>query len=90
MKDGDGIGDITPLAAVESGQDETFFSNRPTARQEKVPSGEGWVALCAQAAVEQDPKKLLELVSEINRLLDARRKRLAKETDGTSDPNAAR
>ena len=42
--------------------------------------GETWISLCAQAAVEQDPKRLLDLVSEINRLLDARRKRLAQES----------
>jgi hypothetical protein len=34
------------------------------------------VTLCAQAAIEQDPKRLLDLVIEINRLLDVRRKRL--------------
>jgi len=44
--------------------------------------GETWIALCAQAAVEQDPKRLLELVSEINRLLDVRNKRLAQEAPG--------
>ena len=47
------------------------------------PRGEErWIALCAQAAVEEDPKRLLELVSEINRLLDARKKRLAHEIGG--------
>jgi hypothetical protein len=30
---------------------------------------ERWRELCAQAAVEQDPKKLLALVTEITRLL---------------------
>jgi len=35
------------------------------------------MALCERAAVEQDPKKLLELVSEINRLFDARERRLS-------------
>jgi hypothetical protein len=30
---------------------------------------EHWMELCRQAAVEQDPKKLLLLVTEINRLL---------------------
>jgi hypothetical protein len=71
--------DAKPLAAIESGDKEPFLSNRVP--HERVPSAEGWVALCAQAAVEQDPKKLLELVSEINRLLDARRKRLANSDD---------
>jgi hypothetical protein len=35
-----------------------------------VNNEERWRQLCAQAAVEQDPKKLLELVKEINRLLE--------------------
>ena len=37
---------------------------------------ERWLQLCAQAAVEQDPKKLLELVSEINELLEQKERRL--------------
>jgi hypothetical protein len=35
-----------------------------------------WQELCRQAAVEQDPEKLLELVKEIDRLLDEKHKRL--------------
>jgi hypothetical protein len=31
---------------------------------------EKWKKLCAQAAVEQDPNRLLELVQEINRILE--------------------
>jgi hypothetical protein len=31
---------------------------------------ERWKELCAQAAKEQDPEKLLKLVQEINRLLE--------------------
>jgi hypothetical protein len=37
---------------------------------------ERWQELCAQAAVEQDPKKLLELAKEINDLLEAKERRL--------------
>jgi hypothetical protein len=37
---------------------------------------ERWRELCSQAAVEKDSKKLLELVSEINRLLEEKEKRL--------------
>jgi len=37
-----------------------------------------WKQLCAQAAQEQDPKKLTELIMEINRLLEAKRNRLTK------------
>ena len=35
-----------------------------------------WVELCKQASIEQDPKKLMELVEEINRLLDRKLDRL--------------
>jgi hypothetical protein len=31
---------------------------------------ERWLQLCEQAAVEQDPEKLLDLVNEISRMLD--------------------
>jgi hypothetical protein len=76
--------DANPLAEIDS-EKEPFLSNRAPALPEKTHSAEGWVALCAQAAVEQDAKKLLELVSEINRLLDARRKRLSGSDDGISN-----
>jgi hypothetical protein len=39
---------------------------------------ERWRELCEQASVEQDPKKLLELVTEINRLLDEKKIRLTQ------------
>jgi hypothetical protein len=39
---------------------------------------ERWLELCEQAAVEQDPKKLIALVTEINRLLDEKRRRLQR------------
>ena len=35
--------------------------------------------LCEQASTEQDPEKLLALVQEINRLLEAKQERLKKE-----------
>jgi hypothetical protein len=37
-----------------------------------------WLTLCEQAAVEQNPQKLLELVREINRFLAEKQKRLDK------------
>jgi hypothetical protein len=43
---------------------------------------ERWMHLCEQAALEQDPEKLMELVSEINRLLEEKEKRLLGETHG--------
>lgn len=47
-----------------------------------------WQTLCAQAAVEQDAKKLMELVKEIDRLLGEKQDRLnrasaAKEKSGS-------
>jgi hypothetical protein len=41
-------------------------------------SKERWKELCEQAAVEQDPQRLLELTSEINRLLKEKEERLKK------------
>ena len=35
-----------------------------------------WQQFCAQAAVEQDSRKLMELVKEINRLLEEKEQRL--------------
>ncbi len=35
-----------------------------------------WMELCAQAANEQDPNKLLELVKQINDLLEEKERRL--------------
>jgi len=38
----------------------------------KGETRERWMHLCEQAAIEQDPQKLLELVTEINHLLEER------------------
>lgn len=65
------------MAVTNRDQVEPILSELRTALYEKIQNGETWIALCERAAVEQDPKKLLELVSEINRLFEAREKRLA-------------
>lgn len=39
-----------------------------------MQKNERWRELCAQAAVEQDPKRLMELVAEISRLFDEEHK----------------
>ena len=39
---------------------------------------ERWMRLCAEAATDQDPRKLMGLVDEINRLLEAKEDRLNK------------
>jgi hypothetical protein len=41
-----------------------------------------WMALCEQAAVEQDSEKLLELIHEIDRMPDDKEQRLS--TSSTS------
>jgi hypothetical protein len=48
---------------------------------------EKWMELCARAANEQDPDKLMELIKQINQLLEAKERRLkgdstAKVTNG--------
>jgi recombinational DNA repair protein RecT len=40
------------------------------------PTKERWKELCKEAAIEQDPRKLLELTDEINRLLEEKEERL--------------
>jgi hypothetical protein len=42
---------------------------------------ERWKELCAQAAVEQNPQKLLELTREINDLLLGKQRRLERTDD---------
>jgi hypothetical protein len=41
---------------------------------------EHWMSLCEQAAAEQNPERLLELIAEINRMLDEKDKRLQAGT----------
>lgn len=41
----------------------------------KAKTKERWLELCEQAANEQDPKKFLAIVQEINTLLEAKRSR---------------
>jgi len=36
-----------------------------------------WLELCAQAADEQDPEKLMQLVEQINQLLEEKEARLS-------------
>ena len=46
---------------------------------------ERWKELCAQAAVEQDPQRLLELTREINDLLLGKRRRLEREGESKKE-----
>jgi hypothetical protein len=44
---------------------------------------ERWMALCEQASTEQDPVKLLKLITEINKLLLDKEERLVRERKPT-------
>jgi hypothetical protein len=60
--------------------------NTPTGGWVPAMQGENkerWRELCEQAAVEQDPAKLHELVKEINRLLDEKEVRLKRNQPKT-------
>ena len=48
------------------------------------PTLEKWQKLCEQAAVEQDPDKLMKLISEITGLLDEKEQRLKQNADTQS------
>jgi hypothetical protein len=51
-------------------------------------TGESWRKLCEQAAVEQDPERLLELAQEITKLLDEKEARLQKVRGNGNAANA--
>ena len=42
----------------------------------QAENGERWRTLCQQVMTEQDPDKLIELATEITRLLDEKEERL--------------
>jgi hypothetical protein len=50
---------------------------------------EKWMELCEQAAKEQDSEKLVELISQINQLLEAKERRL-KSKASASEPTEDR
>jgi hypothetical protein len=49
---------------------------------------EKWMALCGQAATEQDPKKLTSLVAAIIDALHAKQKRLRELHSGNHVPDS--
>jgi len=55
---------------------------------EREQNKEDWFQLCKQAAVEQDPEKLMQLTREICRLLDEREKGLKNGGRLSSPPSA--
>jgi hypothetical protein len=44
---------------------------------------EHWMTLCQQAAVEQDPERLMHLITEITRMLDEKGERLRRQQSDT-------
>jgi hypothetical protein len=46
-------------------------------------ANERWYQLCQLAAVEPDPEQLTELVTEVNRLLEAKEAALTRVRRGT-------
>lgn len=51
-------------------------------------TGERWRKLCEEAAIEQDPERLLQLAQEITRLLDEKEQRLKNTRQGSSQSAA--
>ncbi len=49
------------------------------------PTQERWRELCNLAAVEQDPKKLIQLAAEITRLLSEKENRLLMQREKARD-----
>lgn len=51
-------------------------------------TGERWRKLCEEAAVEEDPERLLLLTREISQLLDEKEQRLKKAREEVSQSAA--
>jgi DNA-binding response OmpR family regulator len=80
----------SPWAALKNRPDATVVSTEEPSKlvatiradisySRKSEPSDRWQQLCEQAAVEQDPKKLLELTDEINRLLKEKEEQLDTE-----------
>jgi hypothetical protein len=57
------------------------FSGKEAAMQQDNDK-EKWMELCAQAANEQDPEKLMALIGQIAALLEAKQQRLKEKALG--------
>ena len=56
----------------------------------KGETGERWRRLCEQAAIEQDPLTLMQLVTEINRLLLEKEERLVRQKREAKESETAK
>lgn len=52
-----------------------------------TPKKERWVEFCELARTEQDPKKFMALIDEINRLLEERQRRFKTAQIANETPN---
>jgi len=50
---------------------------------------ERWMRLCEEAASEQDPEKLMELVVQINQILEEKERRLLGQGSLANGPSQA-
>lgn len=69
--------DSHPETAIDGGANQLVDPDHSPHSVAGTDGDETWIQLCGLAAVEQDPKRLLELMSKINRLLEARKNSLA-------------
>jgi hypothetical protein len=79
------------IGGVEEGlpslnRDSQLLRYPATVDDMRGPTKECWFQLCQQAAVEHDPVKMLELITEINDLLEAKEKRLEAEREAGRKP----
>lgn len=64
---------------MEIGLASALAFTRTEAHGMKGKTKEHWMQLCEQAACEQDPDRLIELVQEIDRMLSEKETRLKRE-----------
>jgi hypothetical protein len=62
----------------------TFARTEASAMRGKTK--ELWEQFCEQAAVEQDPEKLVQLAKEINRMLEEKETRLKQRDEERTKP----
>jgi hypothetical protein len=71
---------------MEFGLSAAFAFARTEASTMRGKTKELWEQFCEQAAVEQDPEKLIQLVKEINRMLEEKETRLKQRDEEASKP----
>jgi hypothetical protein len=78
---------IRSRATLKSDREDFVSVNVAKRLRKSMEDNPRWQELCKLASVEQDPNKLLDLITEINRLLaekETRLKNARKPADKTS------